>query len=130
MKGILGAIFPKNIINIEHKPTTKISLVLEFNELLIGDNIENIQPIIIIKIVSLFKVLIVLILTFSSDKFAILGAFISNIIKAKINNPPIIETIKLLSLTKKPPIIISNDVIKNNILVKSNFFINILPLIL
>ena len=45
LKGILGAIFPKNIINIEHKPTTKISLVLGFNELLIGDNIENIQPI-------------------------------------------------------------------------------------
>ena len=98
LKGILGAIFPKNIINIEHKPTTQISLVLGFNELLIGDNIENIQPIIIIKIVSLFKVLIVLILTFSSDKFAILGAFISNIIKAKINNPPIIETIKLIFL--------------------------------
>ena len=127
LNGILGAKFPKNIINIEHKPTIKISLILGSSELLIGDNIENIQQIMIIRIVSLFKVLIVLIFTFPSDSFAILGAFTSNIIKVKITTAPIIEIVKLLSLTMNPPINIISDVIKNNIFIKLNFFIKFPP---
>lgn len=122
LNGILGDRLPKNIINIEHNPTSRISLVLESKELSIGDSIENIELMMIIKIVSLFKVLIVLILGLSSDNFAIFGAFISNITKARIDNPPIIEIVKLPFGIIKPPIKINNDVIRNNTLVKSNFF--------
>lgn len=130
LNGILGDRLPKNIINIEHNPRCRISLVLASNELSIGDSIKNIQPMMIIKIVSLFKVLIVLILGLSSDNFAILGAFISNITNARINNPPMIEIVKFPSGKIKLPIKINNDVIKNNALVKSNFFTILPPFIL
>lgn len=127
LNGILGDRLPKNIINIENKPTSMSSLVLESKELLIGDIIKNIHPIIIIKIVSLFNFLIVLTFGLPSDKFAICGAFISNIIKEIITNTEMIEIIKLFSGIIKPAINISNDVIKNNALVKLKFFIIFSP---
>jgi len=65
----------------------------------------------------------------SSDSLAIFGAFISSTTNETITKAAITEIIKLLLGIKSPEINISNDEIKNNILVKSILFITFPPFI-